>query len=66
MCQALFMNLILIPLKNKLSYAMPQQIRSISKLRIIKPKFSKDGVFKINAAQLDEIDNKIKSLFTRI
>jgi mRNA-degrading endonuclease toxin of MazEF toxin-antitoxin module len=56
----------LLPNSDKLSYAMPHQIRAISKLRIIKPKKVKDGVYKISAEQLSEIDNKVKSLFTRI
>lgn len=54
-----------IPDSNKKSYAMPLQIRAISKIRIIKPKKSKDGVYKVSSEQLTEIDNKIISLFTK-
>lgn len=54
----------ILPGTNKNSYAMPLQIRAISKLRIIKPKNNKDGVYMITNSQLDEIDNKIKQLYT--
>ena len=50
---------------NKQSYAMPQQIRAISKLRIIKPKRSNDDVIKIPTEKLEEIDIKIRKLFTK-
>lgn len=56
----------ILPNTDKLSYAMPQQIRSISKLRIIKPKYSKDEVFTVSAEQLNKIDAKLKSLFTKV
>lgn len=56
----------IIPDSDKLSYAMPLQIRAISKLRIIKPKTSADGVYKISNEKLSEIDEKIKQLFTRV
>lgn len=55
----------ILPNSDKLSYAMPQQIRVISKLRVIKPKSAKDVVYKISREQLNEIDNKIKMLFTK-
>lgn len=50
---------------NKDSYAMPLQIRSISKLRIVKPKHKADTVYKISKDHLNQIDDKIKLLFTR-
>lgn len=55
----------IIPNSDKLSYAKPLQMRTVSKLRIIKPKSAKDSVCKINAEQLGSIDEKIKSLLTR-
>lgn len=55
----------ILPHTDKLSYAMPAQIRVVSKLRIIKPKTHRDGVYKISGEQLTEIDNKIKALFTK-
>lgn len=54
-----------LPNSDKLSYAMPMQIRAVSKLRIIKPKLTRDGVHKITAEQLSKIDSEIKSLFTK-
>lgn len=50
---------------DKLSYAMPLQIRTISKLRIIKPKTSRDGQFRLKGEQLKEIDEQIIRLFTK-
>lgn len=50
---------------DKISYAMPLQMRSISKLRVIKPKTKGDKAFKISAEHLSEIDNKMKELFTK-
>ncbi len=55
----------IIPGSDKLSYAMPLQIRAVSKLRIIKPKKTSDGTYKVTSEQLTEIDNKIIALFTR-
>lgn len=54
----------ILPQSNKESYAMPLQIRVISKMRIIKPKRSQDGVFKITKEQLNMIDNKLIELYT--
>jgi len=47
------------------SYAMPLQIRPISKLRIIKPKTKNDKSLKIKKELLDDIDKKIIELFTK-
>lgn len=54
-----------LPGTDKLSYAMPLQIRNVSKLRIIKPKNSKDEVYRITNEQLSKIDSKITELFTK-
>lgn len=54
----------ILPNTDKLSYAMPAQIRAISKLRIIKPKTTEDAKYKISGEQLQKIDDKIKALFT--
>lgn len=55
----------IFPNTDKQSYAMPLQIRAISKLRIIKPKITKDNQYRLNGVQLQQIDNKIKELFTK-
>ena len=55
----------IFPGTTKISYAMPLQIRAVSKLRIIKPKTTKDLQIRLTGAQLQEIDNKIISLFTK-
>lgn len=55
----------ILPHSDKESYAMPAQIRAVSKLRIIKPKFSEDSVYKISSEQLQKIDEKIRLLFTK-
>ena len=46
-------------------YAMPLQIRSISKLRIIKPKNKLHGKFTVPGSLLDSIDEKTRQLFTK-
>ena len=46
-------------------FAMPIQIRPISKLRIIKPKHKSDGKFKLSGELLDKIDEQIKLIFTK-
>ena len=55
----------ILPDSDKLSYAMPLQIRTISKLRIIKPKSKNDIIYKLDGKQLQLIDDKIKELFTK-
>ena len=47
------------------SFAMPLQMRPISKLRIIKPKKKSHGKLTITGALLDNIDEKIRQLFTK-
>ena len=42
--------------------AKPNQIRSISKMRILKPLFVNDKVARLKAEHLDAIDNKLKAL----
>lgn len=56
----------IIPGSGVNSYAMPLQIRPISKLRIIKPKTKNDKTIKISNEYLTKIDDKIKELFTKI
>jgi len=46
-------------------FAMPTQIRSISKLRIIKPKHRNDGKITLSGNFLDKIDEQIKLTFTK-
>ena len=55
----------IFPNSDKESYAMPLQIRVVSKIRIIKPKTKKDYQYKLNGSQLQQIDDKIKELFTK-
>jgi mRNA-degrading endonuclease toxin of MazEF toxin-antitoxin module len=45
--------------------AMPLQMRPVSKLRIIKPKYKKHGKITVPGALLDKIDEQIKMLFTK-
>jgi mRNA-degrading endonuclease toxin of MazEF toxin-antitoxin module len=47
------------------SYAMPLQMRAISKLRIIKPKRKSHGKLTVPGTLLDSIDEKVKQLFTK-
>ncbi len=47
------------------SYAMPLQMRPISKMRIIKPKKIAQGKITIPGGLLDSIDEKIRQLFTK-
>jgi mRNA interferase MazF len=55
-----------IPGSKVKSYAMPMQIRAISKLRIIKSKtLKKYGKIAITSKQLSEIDKKIINLYTK-
>lgn len=53
-------------LNDKKSYAIPNQLRPISKMRIIKPKKTKDNVIKIkDPAILDKIDEVVVSLYVK-
>ena len=54
-----------IPGSSAESYAKVLQIRAISKLRIIKPKRKADGVIRIDANKLTEIDKKIIECFVK-
>jgi mRNA-degrading endonuclease toxin of MazEF toxin-antitoxin module len=45
-------------------YAMPLQMRTISKLRIIKPKHKADGKIRVSGASLNLIDEQIKKIYT--
>lgn len=55
----------IIPGSDIESYAQPLQIRCISKLRIIKPKYDNDTSYILNTEQMDRIDNKIIEIFTK-
>jgi len=46
-------------------FAMPMQIRSISKLRIIRPKRKSDNITALNNDCLDKIDDQIRYTFTK-
>ena len=47
------------------SYAMPLQMRPISKLRIIKPKYKGQEIVKVSGDLLDKIDEQIRINFTK-
>lgn len=55
----------LIPWKKGETVAKPEQIRSISKLRIIKPKRLEDQKASLDGKILDMIDEKLKELATK-
>lgn len=48
------------------SVAIPDQIRAISKLRVIKPKKQNQTVLKLSSEQMDILDDKIKRLYTKV
>jgi mRNA interferase MazF len=50
-------------INNNLVFAIPTQIRAISKLRIIKPKKAQEKIYDLTNDQLDLIDKKLYSLF---
>lgn len=52
-------------LNSKRSVAIPNQIRSVSKLRITKPRTEKDKEVYLTDAQLDILDAKIIELYTK-
>lgn len=54
-----------LPGSDKMSYAMPLQIRTVSKIRIIKPKNTSDHQYTLTSEQLAEIDDRIIRLFTK-
>lgn len=55
----------IIPNSDIESYAQPLQIRCISKLRIIKPKYDSETSYILSAEKMDMIDRKIIELFTK-
>lgn len=50
-------------INEKLVYAIPNQIRTISKLRIIRPRHKNDKSIKLSNQQMDEIDKKLFQMF---
>lgn len=48
------------------SVALPDQMRPISKIRVMKPKKTKDGVIKVSSEQMNLIDDKVRRLYTKI
>lgn len=51
-------------LNAKESFAIPNQLCAISKLRVYKPRRQEDRVFKVKTEIMDEIDRKILTMFT--
>lgn len=47
------------------SYAIPNQLRPVSKMRIISPKEKTDSAVKIDSELMDKIDKKIVSLYVK-
>lgn len=54
-----------IPGSDLEAYALANCIRSISKIRIIRPKAAEQGVYRLNDEQLSGLDGKIKELYLR-
>jgi mRNA-degrading endonuclease toxin of MazEF toxin-antitoxin module len=54
-----------IPCTTQISVAKVLSVRSISKIRIYKPRKANDQVYKLNPAQLDLIDQKIAAYLTK-
>lgn len=52
-------------LNQKRAFAIPNQLRPVSKIRIFKPKSSSDAVVTLTDEQLDAIDEKIKKMYTK-
>lgn len=50
---------------NSSTIAKPNQIRSISKMRIVKPTTPKDKTARLNGEQLQLIDDKLKEIFQK-
>lgn len=48
------------------SVALPDQLRPISKLRVYRPKYGHEDVFKLTNEQMNLIDDKIRRLYTKI
>lgn len=55
---------VIAKLNEKEVKAIPSQLRPISKLRIYKPKVASDGVFKLSPDQMDDLDDKIRRIYT--
>ncbi|PBB07132.1 hypothetical protein CKW00_00015 [Salimicrobium humidisoli] len=53
-------------LNDKKAMAIPDQLRPISKIRIVRPKKAKETVYKLNSEQMDAIDDKVRRMFTRL
>lgn len=47
------------------SYAIPNQLRPISKIRILSPTSKRDSVIKIDSELMDKLDEKVVSLYVK-
>lgn len=56
----------ILPINGKRAFAIPNQMRPVSKLRIYKPRTIHDKIGKLTALQMDLIDNKVLSMYTKI
>ncbi|MCU5214265.1 type II toxin-antitoxin system PemK/MazF family toxin [Bacillus paranthracis] len=52
-------------LNDKNAIAIPNQMRPISKLRVFRPRLSKDEVLKLTPEQMDLIDEKVQKMYTK-
>jgi mRNA interferase MazF len=52
-------------LNDKESFAIPNQFRPVSKLRVYKPRLATDSVVKLTSDQMDLLDKKLVSMFTK-
>lgn len=53
------------PINDKQAFAIPNQFRPVSKLRVFKPRLVKERAWKLSNEQMDAIDEKIRLLFTK-
>lgn len=53
-------------LNEKEAYAIPNQLLAVSKLRIYTPRKADDSVYSLSSDQMNKIDLKILSLFTKV
>lgn len=52
-------------LNQKEAFAIPNQMRPVSKIRVFRPRSSSDSAVVLSDAQLDAIDEKIKKMYTK-